>query len=82
VATGGYGVSRIKICNDSPILNKNIKEADLPKSNILILAVERDGNITPNPSPDTQVMLGDSLICFGKFIDIRRKVCLEPQDNV
>ncbi|MFH1563642.1 MAG: TrkA C-terminal domain-containing protein [Nitrospirota bacterium] len=74
VATGGYGVSRIEVCKDSPVLNKNLEEADLPKFNILVLAVERDDKITPNPSPDTKFILGDRLICFGKFGDIRKKV--------
>jgi len=82
VATGGYGVSRIEVCKDSPVLNKNLEEADLPKFNILVLAVERDGKITPNPTPDTKFILGDKLICFGKFGDIRKKVCLGQENNV
>jgi hypothetical protein len=76
VATGGYGVSRIEVCKGSPVLNKNLVEADLPKCSILVLAIERDGKITPNPSPDTKFILGDRLICFGKFGDIRKKVCV------
>jgi hypothetical protein len=74
VATGGYGVSRIEVCKNSPVLNKNLVEAGLPKFDILVLAVEREGKITPNPSPDTKFILGDRLICFGKFGDIRKKV--------
>ncbi|MFA5287388.1 MAG: TrkA C-terminal domain-containing protein [Candidatus Omnitrophota bacterium] len=77
VSTGGFGVSRIEVCKNSPVLNKNLVEAELPKFNILVLAVERDGKITPNPTPDTKFALGDSLICFGKFGDIRKKVCVE-----
>jgi Trk K+ transport system NAD-binding subunit len=77
VSTGGYGVSRIEVCKDSPVLNKNLGEADFPEFNILVLAVERGGNITPNPTPDTKFILGDHLICFGKFGDIRKKVCAE-----
>lgn len=75
VSTGGYGVSRIEVCKNSPVLNKNLREADLPKFNILILAIERGGQITPNPSPDTKVILGDSLVCFGKSGDIRNMMC-------
>lgn len=75
VATGGYGVSRIEVCKESPVLNKNLIEADLTKFDILILAIERDGKITPNPTTDTKFILGDRLICFGKLGDIRKKVC-------
>lgn len=77
IATGGYGVSRIEVCKDSPILNKNLKEIDFSKINILVLAVERGGEITPNPPLDTVVVLGDSLVCFGKLGDIRKNVCAE-----
>jgi hypothetical protein len=77
VATGGYGVSRIEVCKDNPVLNRTLREADLPKSDILVLAIERKGEITPNPPADTTVVLGDSLICFGKLIDIRKKLCVE-----
>ncbi|MDD5725628.1 MAG: TrkA C-terminal domain-containing protein [Candidatus Omnitrophica bacterium] len=74
VATGGYGVSRVEVCKNSPVLNKNLEEADLAGDNILVLAVEREGKVTPNPSPDTRFVLGDRVVCFGKFEDIRKKV--------
>jgi len=78
VATGGYGVSKIEVCKNSPVLNKNLEEAGLPKLNILVLAVEREGKITANPDPNTKFVLGDKLICFGKFGDIRQNVCAGP----
>ncbi|MDD5408687.1 MAG: TrkA C-terminal domain-containing protein [Candidatus Omnitrophica bacterium] len=77
VATGGYGVSRIEVCKDSPILNKSLREADLPRFNILLLAVERAGEVTPNPPIETKIILGDSLVCFGKLGDIRKNVCAQ-----
>lgn len=79
VATGGYGVSRIEVCKESPILNKSLREADLSRFNILVLAVERGGDITPNPSLETKIISGDSLVCFGKLGDIRKNVCPEGE---
>jgi len=81
VATGGYGVSRIEVCKNSPVLNKSLREVDLPESHILVLGVERAGEITPNPPLDTRIILGDSLVCFGKLIDIRKKVCPIEKEN-
>ncbi len=77
---GGYGVSRVEICEDSPVLNKNLGETGLFKSNILVLALERDSKITPNPSPDIKITLGDSFVCFGNLIDIRRKMCAAGEE--
>ncbi|MFH1577849.1 MAG: TrkA C-terminal domain-containing protein [Candidatus Omnitrophota bacterium] len=79
VATGGYGVSQIEICKDSPVLNKTLIESNLRKSDILLLAVERDQEIIPNPPPAIKILLGDKLICFGKLGNIRKQLCVIPQ---
>ncbi len=76
VATGGYGVSSIEIRKNSPILNKTLLESGLRQHDITVLAVERAGEINPNPSADTKIILDDKLICFGRLGDIRNKLCL------
>jgi len=42
IATGGYGVAQIEVCQDSPVLNKKLLDADLRKFDILLLALERN----------------------------------------
>jgi len=71
VATGGYGVSKIQICKDSPVLNKTLLKAGLRTHDITVLAVTRGGETIPNPSADTRILLGDELVCFGKLENIR-----------
>ncbi|MFH1678054.1 MAG: TrkA C-terminal domain-containing protein [Candidatus Omnitrophota bacterium] len=78
IATGGFGVSKIEICKNSPILDKSLLDSDLKKFGILVLAVERGEEIIPNPSADTKFFLGDRLICFGKLEDIRKEFCGSP----
>jgi len=39
------------------------------------LAVERGEVTIPNPSANTKILLGDTLICFGKLGNIRRTLC-------
>ncbi|MBU2541777.1 MAG: hypothetical protein KJ593_07740 [Candidatus Omnitrophica bacterium] len=77
VATGGYGISQIEICKDSPIKNKTIMESDLRVRDINVLAIEREGATIPNPSANEKFNLGDRIICFGKLENIRKAVCLE-----
>ncbi|MFC1808546.1 cation:proton antiporter regulatory subunit [Candidatus Omnitrophota bacterium] len=75
VSTGGYGVSAIEICKDSPIIGKEIKNADLRRYDVNVLAVEREGEVFPNPSSELTIVLGDRLICFGKLEIIRNHLC-------
>ncbi|MFH1790895.1 MAG: TrkA C-terminal domain-containing protein [Candidatus Omnitrophota bacterium] len=77
VATGGYGVSKIDVCGNSPILGKALRNSELRDHDISVLAIEREGIITPNPPADTKILFGDKLICFGKTGDIRKTLC-EP----
>ncbi|MBU4311433.1 MAG: hypothetical protein KJ706_01785 [Candidatus Omnitrophica bacterium] len=76
IATGGYGVSQIEVCKNSPLLNKSLLESDLRKNDITVLAIEREGIAIPNPKANTVIVFGDRLTCFGKLGDIRRKVCV------
>ena len=78
IATGGYGVAQIEVSKQSPVLNKKLLDADLRKLDILVLAVVRDETTVPNPPADTEIVLGDRLICFGKLENIRTELCVTP----
>ncbi len=80
VATGGYGVSQIEVCKDSPALDKTLREANLRKYDITILAIERKGDTIPNPPADTKIQLKDNLVCFGKLENIRKELCVLPEE--
>lgn len=71
VATGGYGISRLRISEKSPILDKLIMESGMRAGDINILAVVRGGETIANPKADTKIQLGDELICFGKLENVR-----------
>ena len=73
VATGGYGVSKIKIHQDHPVLDKAISESELRRDDITVLAIIRADKTIPNPFADTKIISGDELICFGKLENIRTK---------
>lgn len=73
VATGGYGVSKIRIREDHPVLDKALSESELKKHDIMVLAIIRADRTIPNPLADTKILSGDELICFGKLGSIRKK---------
>ena len=73
VATGGYGVSKIRIRQDHPVLDKALSESELRRDDITVLAIIRADRTIPNPLADTKILSGDELICFGKLGSIRKK---------
>lgn len=77
VATGGYGVSKIEICKNSPVVNKTLIKSGLREHDISVLAIERDEITMPNPPAKTEIMLGDKLVCFGKLGMMKDKLYIE-----
>ncbi len=75
ISTGGYGISSIKICDSSPVLNKTLQESHLRSWDITVLAIERNRETIPNPQAAMKIILDDTLICFGKLENIRSKLC-------
>lgn len=82
VTTGGYGISSIEIKKESPVINKSLREAELRRQDITVLAIERDRGkeIIPNPSAENRILPGDRLICFGKLDSIRKILQLVPSE--
>lgn len=79
VATGGYGVSRVQVCKNSWVLDKSLSESQLRRHNITVLAIIRGTDTIPNPAPDTKIVLGDELVCFGKLESIRDELYTQTQ---
>lgn len=81
VATGGYGVTRLQVNKNSPVLDKSLVEAGLRKMDINILAIIRGQTTIANPTADRKIKLSDELICFGKLGSIREKLCPPPKSD-
>jgi hypothetical protein len=73
VATGGYGVSSVRIRDGHAVSGKPLCESGLRQGDINVLAVVRSDQTIPNPAPDTKILPADELICFGKLENIRRE---------
>lgn len=73
LVAGGYGVSKIEVCDTSPLLNKTLAESQLRKDDITVLAIARGDMTVPNPPADTKILSGDELISFGKLENIRKR---------
>jgi K+/H+ antiporter YhaU regulatory subunit KhtT len=74
VSTGGYGITSIDIHQDSPIIDKPLKDSGLKEHDVTVLVIERNNKSTPNPSANTKILAGDTLICFGKLAKIKKTI--------
>ena len=74
LATGGYGVSKIDVHKDCPVLDMTLLEAKLRKLDITVLAIVRADKTIPNPSAKSRILLGDELLCFGRLDNIRNQL--------
>ena len=72
--TGGYGISRIEVCEGNPIIDKTLAESDLRKNDITVLAIIRGEETIANPSANRKILKGDGLISFGKLEKLRSQV--------
>jgi len=78
---GGYGVSKIDVSSDNPLVGKTLAQSDLRKSDIMVLAIVRAEETIPNPPANTQILSGDELISFGKLENIRNR-CVPKEERV
>jgi hypothetical protein len=76
---GGYGVSKIEVSADNPLVDRTLAGSELRKSDITVLAIVRADETIPNPAADTKILAGDGLISFGRLENIRSRCTPEGE---
>lgn len=71
LSTGDYGISRIDTALPTGLSGKTLSGAALSGRDIHTIAIEREGAVIVRPAPETKIVPGDVLICFGKLETIR-----------
>lgn len=77
VATGGYGVAAITVPEGSRLAGQPLRTSGLRRRDITLLVLEREKETMPNPPADTEIAVGDRLVCFGKVDIIRQELAPE-----
>lgn len=67
-----FGIAEVMIRENCAELNKKLIESSFREKDILVLAIERKGNIIPTPHAHDTIQLGDILICYGKLDNIEK----------
>jgi ribosomal protein S6--L-glutamate ligase len=67
----GYGVAEILIAADSDLVGRTLAEARLRDRDIVVLNLEREGEVISNPHGERTLQGGDHLLCFGLLSAMR-----------
>lgn len=69
--TRGYGVVELSIGEMSTIAGSTIESSGLRERDITVLTLSREGKTIPNPNASRVLQVGDRLLCFGKYANVR-----------
>jgi ribosomal protein S6--L-glutamate ligase len=67
----GFQIAEITVGHDSEIAYKTLVETGFRARDILVLSINRNTLIIPNPEGEFKVLPGDLLLCYGKQIAIK-----------
>ncbi len=68
---GGYGVSEFTVDPKSDLIGKTISDSGLREKDVVVLSIDRNRVVIPNPKGTREIMAGDKLLCFGKLLTLR-----------
>lgn len=67
----GYSVSEFQLDSNSELVGKTLSELDLRENDVLVLSIDRQSVTIPSPRGDTELLLGDKILCYGKSITLK-----------
>lgn len=75
---GGYGIAELPVLADSDLVDKTIADTGLRERDVLVLSIDRNGVVIPNPRGTRQLLAGDKLLCFGKLLTLKSLAPAHP----
>jgi len=67
-----YGIAEVNIKAANQNLGKTLGRSSFRASDILVLAIERKDSVIPTPKAADEILLDDTLICYGKLSNIEK----------
>ena len=68
----GYGIAEVVLQEHCADIGKTLVESSFRQRDILILAIEREGDVIPTPYASDSLKVDDTLICYGKLDNIAK----------
>lgn len=67
----GYGVVELYVGEQSGMAGRNIETSGLRERDIVVLSLHREGKVVPNPRGNRELHIGDRLLCYGKYANVK-----------
>lgn len=63
----GYGVASVLIGRDSKVAGRTLMDSGFKEAEVLVLSIDRGEEVLPVPRAETEIQVGDQLLCYGKL---------------
>ena len=70
----GYDVVEFVVGPKSDLTGKSIKDSGLRDLDIVVLSLQREDKVIPNPRSGRELEAGDKLLCYGNLANIRKLI--------
>jgi ribosomal protein S6--L-glutamate ligase len=77
----GYGVVELYVGEQAGMAGRTIDSSGLRERDIVVLSLHREGKVIPNPRGTRELHLGDRLLCFGKYANVKDLLPEEVQKH-
>lgn len=77
----GYGVVELYVGEQTGMAGRSIDNSGLRERDIVVLSLHREGKVIPNPRGTRELHLGDRLLCFGKYANVKDLLPEEVQKH-
>jgi hypothetical protein len=73
----GFGITRVEVPRGSRVAGQLLRDADLKRHQLQVLAVETGGEIHPVPDADRRLEVGDHLVLYGRIDRVQEALGIE-----
>ncbi len=67
----GYGVVEVPVSKGSELVGQTLAQAQLRERDVQVLSITRRDLVIPNPGGTREILVGDTLLCYGKLIALQ-----------
>jgi hypothetical protein len=68
----GYGIAEVTLKEDCEDVGKTLYDSSFRQKDILVIAIERGASVMPTPRASDELLINDTLICYGKMENIKQ----------
>jgi ribosomal protein S6--L-glutamate ligase len=77
----GYGVVELYIGEQTGMAGRTLDDSGLRDRDIVVLSLHHEGKVVPNPRGNRELHIGDRLLCFGKYANVKDLLPEEVQQH-